>query len=542
MLNLDGAAYKEKVLSFAADIFRHAVLTEAGAVEEGEPAPGFQASDDDVSDSDAQQEPPGPPQSGPAREEASAGANNAPRRKGPTFKHGPGVSKRTAQRLSAMAYAQAMHHVAGAKSKDRLVYDMRKLNARLRKWPFRYTSHARIFAHIKKGSWIASADIKSGFHHIFINLNNQCYFGIRWEGEDWARTRMPFGLGPAPAIFSSLSGEMVETLARRTPLVIRLAKLGPGASLYYDVFMDDLFKVGDTKEACEAGWQDMQSYCSRIGVLLAAEKMRSPSQIAPVLGLEVDTIRMIVRLPEDKRFSMATMVAVAIHAVEEGLSLDRALWRKLGGKLGHATEVIFAGRSRLRAVWDMPYAEADSEPDVLPDLRWWLEALCSRAQASERLLAVPALDPLGSSLAVYGDATGQHACGMLFGPVMLWHPWDDDTQAANKAKPGSLIRLQELYVFLAFARRAVRPGWFKGLRVRFHTDSQVNFWAITNRRSDNAAANEVISEIWDIFEQTETTLLPFWVPRELNVAADAMSNAKTPEGALECAAKYIPRI
>ena len=126
-------------------------------------------------------------------------------------------------------------------AKLRLVFDpSRGLNKVLCKWPFRYTSHARILLHVRPGSWLASVGVASGFHHLVIDKDHQQYSGVRWAGQDWVWHRVPFGVTTAPAMFSAMSGEVVETMARRLPITVRLFDLPDGTGIFYDVFMDDI--------------------------------------------------------------------------------------------------------------------------------------------------------------------------------------------------------------------------------------------------------------------------------------------------------------
>lgn len=228
--------YAVAATATASEVLRHAVGSSRPIAAEEE------AVDDGMMDSDLEEEP-GPlvGRDDPQTESGLSGSGSGPgvsakahwrggRRRAPleAKERVPAELADTKRRLSAKAYAHGMQAGAGAKEKEGLVYDMRPVNRRLRRWPFRYTSHSRIFRYVKKGYYIASADVKSGFHHIYITEGDQCYFGIRWGDEDWVWTRMPFGLGPAPAIFSTLSGEVVETLQRRVPIVIEVAKLPGG--------------------------------------------------------------------------------------------------------------------------------------------------------------------------------------------------------------------------------------------------------------------------------------------------------------------------
>ena len=295
--------------------------------------------------------------------------------------------------------------------------------------------------------------------------------------------------------------------------------------------------MSDTEAACQAGLEDLMAYCSRVGIKLQASKIRRPAQRdAPALGLEVDTVRMVARLPDDKRYSIAVLVAVAQHALDSGWLLDKNFWLKLGGKLNYASEVLTAGRAHLPAIWDVAYAKQHADLSRLsPSLGWWLSALADKSRSGERMLVMHGLP--GLDLRLYSDATGEHAAGLVMGQFAGWWKWDEATAAAGKG--GRLIRYQELYPLLQFARDVVSKGWFAGMRITFCTDSEVNFYALNRERSSDALANDIIKEIRVIFDEADTVLHVIWVPRELNVDADAISNQRTPADARDTVAGIL---
>jgi len=423
-----------------------------------------------------------------------------------------------------------------AKPKYRMVYDASQwLSGRLRKWPFRYTSHARIMREVRPGSWIASVDIESGFHHIVIGESSRKYLGITLAGTEWQWTRLPFVLQHGPAGFSALSAEVVETMQRRLPTILKLCDLPDGSEVVWDCFMDDIFIVANSKAACEAGLLDLMAYCKRVGIALNESKTRWPLQKAAVLGLEVDTLRMTISLPDDKRCSMANMTAIALHATENHLRLDKGFWMKLVGKLGYACEVVPDGRAYIPVVWEAAY-DPKEDDDLTASLAWWLEALCDPSRTGERLLIMP-MGPEARGLRAQSDASGEWVTGFDMDVLMGWWHWDPATSA--RALGGRLIRQQELIPWLDFVRDAIASDWFSGMMLDYATDNASNASVLNKGRSRDPILNEMIRAVRKYYRTGNCDVIHQYMPPNGNVPSDDMPNAKTNYAALACAEGYF---
>jgi hypothetical protein len=305
------------------------------------------------------------------------------------------------------------------------------------------------------------------------------------------------------------------------------------------VFVDDIFIVAGTQAACSAGLTELMAYCKRTGIGLKDSKIRLPSQLAQILGVEVDTLRMRICVPAAKRFSIATLAAVTKLAVADGYTLDRNFWLKVCGKLGYVTEVMPSGRSTMPCLWATAYASrtAQLRTDLLPNLGWWITALCNSQRSSERLLVLPlhSTSPLGVHF--QSDAAGALSGGFDMEYLMGWWLWDEIT-AANGVG-GLLIRQQEMLPLLAFCRDFVSVGWFEGCLLDYATDNQANAFALNKGRSKDPLVNAQIAEIMRHCATGGADLATAYVIREHNLPSDAMSNVVTRLRAEQLAASYF---
>lgn len=104
-------------------------------------------------------------------------------------------------------------HVVPKKGSDdpyRLVINMRQLNRRLPKRRFRMESLREIEPRLRKGRWLLTFDLKSGYHHVSIEPRSRHLLGVQFEGQHYQFAVLPFGLSLSPWIFSKVVREMVK--------------------------------------------------------------------------------------------------------------------------------------------------------------------------------------------------------------------------------------------------------------------------------------------------------------------------------------------
>ena len=104
--------------------------------------------------------------------------------------------------------------VANADGKLRLVLNLKYLNQFLWKDKFKYEDLRIAMLMFKKGDYLFTSDLKSGYHHIDIYQPHWKYLGFAWgEGETqqyYVFTVLPFGLTTACYVFTKLMRPLVK--------------------------------------------------------------------------------------------------------------------------------------------------------------------------------------------------------------------------------------------------------------------------------------------------------------------------------------------
>ena len=92
--------------------------------------------------------------------------------------------------------------------KERLILDLRHVNANLLKFPVRYENLYDFSKFIQKDGFLIKFDLKSGYHHLDIFEGHQNFLGFSWDfgsgPEYFVFTVLPFGLSSACSIFNKL--------------------------------------------------------------------------------------------------------------------------------------------------------------------------------------------------------------------------------------------------------------------------------------------------------------------------------------------------
>ena len=115
--------------------------------------------------------------------------------------------------------------------------------------------------------------------------------------------------------------------------------------------------------------------CDHLGVIIAPEKTEGPASSLTVLGIEIDTMVMELRLPGEKTERLRTLLLVW-HGRRSGQRRDL---ESVVGMLQHASKVVRPGRIFLRRMYDVlaqthhfkQHFTIRLNKECRADLEWW---------------------------------------------------------------------------------------------------------------------------------------------------------------------------
>ncbi len=147
--------------------------------------------------------------------------------------------------------------------------------------------------------------------------------------------KLPFGARTSPTIFHRITQAVKCMLQRR----------GYEAVV---VFQDDFLVIGRTYDECLRVWLDLINLLLRLGFDLNFKKLVAPTRCLTFLGLQLDTNKGEVSLPQDKFRDIKDLISTFLQR-------ERATKRQLqslAGKLNFAARVVRGGRTFLRRILD----------------------------------------------------------------------------------------------------------------------------------------------------------------------------------------------
>ena len=148
-------------------------------------------------------------------------------------------------------------------------------------------------------------------------------------------TRLCFGSKLASGIFHRLTQAVRRMRFRRELKAIV-------------VFLDDFFIKADTFQECMEAMDMLTTLLQKLGFNINCKKVVDPSTRITFLGIEIDSIAMCLRLPDEKLIQVR-------HELFLFLNHKRASKRQLqslAGKLNFCACVIYGGRVFSRRIID----------------------------------------------------------------------------------------------------------------------------------------------------------------------------------------------
>jgi len=298
-----------------------------------------------------------------------------------------------------------------------------------------------------RGAFLVKADIKEAYRMVPVHPDDQPLLGVIWDGRIYIDKMLPFGLHSAPIIFSAVADALQWILIKQ----------GIPKLLHY---LDDFILVTKSLSKAEEQKQLLVSTCSMLGVPLEPSKLVGPVTCLTFLGIEIDTMALQIRLPEDKLTNLRRELS---QVVSKRVISKKAL-QSITGLLQFATKVVRPGRPFLRRLYALQ--EVGSHPmhhvrlnnAARADILWWHLFVekwngISMLWDTQRYL---------SDITVYSDASGSWGCGVLWQLKWFNLPWSTHLQSCS-------IAVKELVPVVVAA--ALYGSQWRGKIVTFVVDS-----------------------------------------------------------------------
>ena len=222
-----------------------------------------------------------------------------------------------------------------------------------------------IILHEHQGCFLVKADIKEAYRMLPIHPEDQPLLGVCWKDSVYIDSALAFGLRSAPKFFSAVADAVQWILQSK----------GISNSLHY---LDDFILVARQEDEATSQKKKLVSLFEELGIPLELSKLEGPSQCLTFLGIEVDTVALQLRLPEEKLIILKELLW---DCVERCCILKKSIRKKdlqsLVGILQFATKVVRPGRPFLRRLYSIQEIGSNPSHNIClnapakADLLWW---------------------------------------------------------------------------------------------------------------------------------------------------------------------------
>ena len=371
---------------------------------------------------------------------------------------------------------------------------------------FSYVSVAEIASAVLslgRGALLAKSDVKHAYRQIPVHPEDRPLLGMKWEGQLLCDKTLPFGLRSAPIIFSAVA-DALEWIVKEK-----------GATHIFH-YVDDFVIVGPPGSAkCGNDLELLMKTCSDLGVLVAEDKTEGPATCLTVLGVEIDTLAMELRLPQEKLDRLNGVLA-EWRGKRSGKRRDL---ESLVGLLQHASQVVRPGRIFLRRLYNLlaqtgsfkPHFSVRLNAEAQADVEWWSTFLAAW-NGTSILRPLRTGDP---DVEVWSDASGNWGCGASWQTRWLQLCWDSLPIASAS------IAAKELFPIVVAA--AIWGSEWRGRTVCFHCDNMAVVEVINRQTAKEALICHQLRSLFYISAWFDFDPVARHTPGVKNVAADAIS-------------------
>lgn len=355
--------------------------------------------------------------------------------------------------------------------------------------------------------YFAKVDLKNAYRSVSISKHSQDVTGLSWnlEGKNifMKDTRLPFGARLSPGIFHRLTQAVKRMMARK------------GFDLII-VYLDDFLIISESKEACAQALSVLIELLRKLGFAIHWGKVVDPTHRITFLGIELDSLSMMLRLPQDK--------LCALHQeLQSFLNRKRASKRQLqslAGRLSWAASVVKGGRVFLRRIFNkIALLRHGSHRTLLSvevrnDICWWYQFIKVFNGRSALLDSQP-LE------CVFTDACNE-AAGGSFGYDWFYFNWSVDWPEADKFH---INEKEVVAVSLAAYRWA--PFW-QNKKVTIYSDNTVTVSSLNKGSSRNNTIMKCLRSLFWLSAIFNFHLTSKFIPGIFNEAADSASRLHSP--------------
>ena len=385
---------------------------------------------------------------------------------------------------------------------------------------FSYNSIDTVSDSMTRGCYMAVTDITAAYRTVMVRPCDRTYQGLVWPIEGESRfvqdNYLSFGTRVAPYIFNAITDAVARYVTAHGYFCIN--------------YLDDFLVMGSSYKNCRAAQLFLHKTLRALGFYISYNKVRSPSQVQLYLGVELDSLEMQLRLPEEK----LDKLKIELQFFAGRRRATKKQLQRLCGILGHCSTLVKGGRTFSHRVISMLASFTGGRRYVTlsqnfhKDLDWWAD-FAKWFNGTAKIIQ----PPIHTSM-VTTDASGT-GYGAFFGIDWISGQWEQNLvmsvdrhkhcQPSPSLEIPKDINVRELYPVLESLWR-----WghlWRNHKVQCVTDNTQVVAALNAGRVNNDKSMDLLRRI---FWQTviyNCHLVGIYLPGKDNVIADAISRVSS---------------
>ena len=355
-----------------------------------------------------------------------------------------------------------------------------------------------------QGAEMAKIDIKQAYRNIPVHPDDRGLLCVQWGGKVLVDKVLPFGLRSAPIIFTAVADALQWIIQKR----------GVEHLFHY---LDDYITVGPpATSVCLNNLAIIKQACHDTGTPIEESKSVGPATTITFLGMELDSVSMEIRLPQDKLRSLR-MLLEDWKSRKAGKKRDLL---SLIGVLQHASKAVRQGRCFVRRLIDLSMAVGNLDNFVRlnvsarPDICWWSE-FASSWNGTSLLFKFDKQHP---QIVVTSDASGNWGCAAYMGMQWFQFQWPSHMEPCH-------ITTKELIPIVVAA--AIWGHEWVGKSVRFRCDNDAVVAILNSGSSRDNFVMHLIRCLSFITAKFNFVLSASHIQGVDNIVTDALSRNNT---------------
>lgn len=362
---------------------------------------------------------------------------------------------------------------------------------------------------------LAKTDIADAFRLVPIHPLDRYLLGFSWidnnKKQYFIDACLPMGLSMSCQLFTRFSNALQWILETRYCAIM-------------SHIIDDFLFIGHKDTSlCLNSLQAFIKLAQDVGIPIKHEKTSFPTTCLVIYGIEVDSVAMVTRLPDDKVKKIVKVLQM--FRLKKKVSLREL--QSLLGLLNFATSCVVPGRTFLRRLYDLtigisyPHYKVRLNKGVRADLSMWLSFMQS---FNGKCMFLQDNWSNSETINLFTDAASTLGFAAVFGKEWLAEMWPDHLKDFH-------INILELFpVVLAIE---IWGNKMANHKIMFYSDNMATVNVINNMTSKDPVMMSLVRRLVLSCMQKNILFRSRHVPGKSNLVADHLSRFQLQE-AFQC--------